>query len=86
MYALDPATEILTLMAENVYVAEGYDNAGNKVTEPDGIATSFSVYVTLEEVEQINLAVVYSKIQMYLVAKYGKLRRCTVWCIFLMIF
>ena len=69
VYALDPATELLTLMAENVYVAEVYDNAGNKVTEPDGTATSFSVYVTPEEVEQINLAVVYGGMQMYLVAK-----------------
>lgn len=69
VYALDPATEVLTLMAENVYVADVYDNAGNKVTEPDGIATSFTVYVTGEEVEQINLAVVYGGVQMYLVAK-----------------
>ena len=67
LYALDPATEVLTLMVENVYVAEVYDNSGKKVTEPDGIATSFTVYVTPEEVEQINLAVVYGKIQMYLV-------------------
>lgn len=40
VFALDPATELLTLCAENVYVAEVYDNVGNKVTEPDGIATA----------------------------------------------
>ncbi|BCJ97582.1 hypothetical protein [Anaerocolumna chitinilytica] len=66
VYALDPATELLTLMAENVYVAEVYDNAGKKVGEPKEIETSFTVYVTPEEVENINLAVVYGGIQMYL--------------------
>ena len=66
VYALDPATEILTLYAENVYVAEVYDNSGKKVTEPDGIATAFTVWVTPDEVESLNLAVVYGGVQMYL--------------------
>lgn len=66
VYALDPATELLTLYAENVYVAEVYDNSGKKVTEPDGIATSFTVWVTPDEVENLNLAVVYGGVQMYL--------------------
>ena len=42
VYAIDPATELLTLMAENVYVSEVYDNAGNKVSTPEEIATSFA--------------------------------------------
>lgn len=66
VYALDPATELLTLYAENVYVAEVYDNSGKKVTEPDGIATAFTVWVTPDEVESLNLAVVYGGVQMYL--------------------
>lgn len=66
VYAVDPATEMLTLMAENVYVSEVYDNAGKKITEDDGVATSFTVWVTTEEVESINTAVVYGGIQMYL--------------------
>ena len=66
VYAVDPATEMLTLMAENVYVSEVYDNAGKKITEDDGVATSFTVWVTPEEVESINTAVVYGGIQMYL--------------------
>lgn len=66
VFALDPATELLTLYAENVYVAEVYNNAGNKVTEPDGIATSFTVWVTPDEVESLNQAVVYGGVQMYL--------------------
>ena len=53
-------------MAENVYVSEVYDNAGKKITEDDGVATSFTVWVTPEEVESINTAVVYGGIQMYL--------------------
>ena len=64
--SLDPATELLTLYAENVYVAEVYDNSGKKVTEKDGIATSFTVWVTPDEVENLNLAVVYGGVQMYL--------------------
>lgn len=69
LYALDPATELLTLMAENVYVANVYDSSGNKISEPEEIATSFTVYVTKDEVEQINLAVVYGGVQMYLIAE-----------------
>ena len=38
-------TVYVTLMAENVYVSEVYDNAGKKITEDDGVATSFTVWV-----------------------------------------
>lgn len=69
VYAVDQATELLTLMAETVYVAEVYDNAGNKISTPEEIATSFTIYVTDDEVEQINLAVVYGGVQMYLIAE-----------------
>ena len=65
-YALNPDTELLELFAENVYVSEVYDNASNRITEPDGVATSFTVWVTSEEVESVNLAVVYAKVQIYL--------------------
>lgn len=66
VYAIDPATEMLVLMADNVYIANVYDSSGNKISEDSEIATSFTVYVTEEEVEQINKAVVYGGIQMYL--------------------
>lgn len=66
IYAVDPATETLVLMAENVYVDEVYDNSGNRITDDEGVATSFTVWVTPEEVESINTAVVYGGIQMYL--------------------
>ena len=66
VYAIDPATEMLVLMADNVYIANVYDSSGNKISEDSEIATSFTVYVTESEVEQINKAVVYGGIQMYL--------------------
>lgn len=69
VYAIDPATEMLVLMADNVYIADVYDSSGNKVVEHSGIATSFTVYVIEEEVEQINKAVVYGGIQIYLKAE-----------------
>ena len=69
VYALNPETELLELFAENVYVSEVYDNAGNRITEPDGVATSFTVWVTPDEVEKVNLAVVYGKVQIYLKTK-----------------
>ncbi len=65
VYALDPLTESLVLMVEDVYVKEVYDNSGNRITEASEVATSFTVYVTESEVEQMNLAVVYGGIQMY---------------------
>ncbi|HCQ5592658.1 TPA: hypothetical protein OLX96_002605 [Clostridioides difficile] len=66
VYAVNPATETLELMAENVYVDQVYDNSGNKITDDEGVATSFTVWVTSDEVQQINTAVVYGGIQMYL--------------------
>lgn len=45
---------------------EVYDNVGNRIIEPDGVATSFIVLGTLEEVESVNLVAVYGKVQIYL--------------------
>lgn len=69
VYAVDPATEMLVLMADNIYIANVYDSSGNKISEDSEIATSFTVYVTKSEVDQINKAVVYGGIQMYLKTK-----------------
>lgn len=66
VYAVDPTTDMLILLAEDVYVYDVYDSSGNKVTSKDEIATSFTVYVTEAEVENLNLAVCYGGIQMYL--------------------
>lgn len=69
VYALDPLTESLILMVEDVYVKEVYDNSGNCITEASEVATAFTVYVTESEVEQMNMAIVYGGIQMYLKTK-----------------
>lgn len=66
VYAVDPTTDMLVLMVENVYIYEAYDSAGNKVTSKEETATAFTVYVTPEEVENLNMAVCYGGIQMYL--------------------
>lgn len=66
IYALDPATDNLVLMVENVYIYEAYDNTGNKVTGKDETATAFTVYVTPDEVESLNTAICYGGIWMYL--------------------
>ncbi len=66
VYAVDPATETLQLMAENVYVDAVYDNSGKKIVDDEGVATSFTVWVTPEEVQQINTAISVGGIQMYL--------------------
>ncbi len=47
-------------------MSEVYDNVGNRITKPDEVATSFTVWVTSEKVESVNLAVVYGKVQIYL--------------------
>ncbi len=69
IYALDPATEELVLMAENVYVSDAYDNSGNKITEDASVATSFCVYATADEVANINMAITYGHVQMYLITE-----------------
>ena len=66
VYAVDPATDMLVLLVENVYVYEAYDSSGNKVTSKEETATAFTVYVTPEEVENLNMAICYGGIQMYL--------------------
>ena len=69
IYAVDPTTDMLVLMVENVYIYEAYDNTGNKVTSKDETATAFTVYVTPDEVENLNTAICYGGIQMYLITE-----------------
>lgn len=65
IYAVDPVTEVLTLMVNNVYVKEVYDNSGILVAE-DGVATDFTILVAPDEVEKVNAAITYGGIQLYL--------------------
>lgn len=66
IYAVDESTDTLILLVEDVYIYEVYDVSGNKVTSKDEIATSFTVYVTENEVENLNKAICFGGIQMYL--------------------
>ena len=72
VYAIDPATEQLTLLVEGVYVESAFDNSGNELT-PEyeaengaGTAVVFSVKVAPSETEQMNKAIAYGGIQLYL--------------------
>jgi hypothetical protein len=66
VYAMNPSTETLQLMASDIYVDSVYDNSGKEVKDDEGIAVSFTVWVTPEEVQQINTAVADGGVQMYL--------------------
>ncbi len=75
VYAIDPATEQLTLLVEEVYVESAFDNSGNELTpeyeKENGIgnAVVFSVKVAPCETEQMNKAIAYGGIQLYLTGK-----------------
>lgn len=68
IYAVDPATDALTLMAENVYVKAAYNSSGEKITD-DGVATAFTIYVAPDERDAVNSAIAYGGIQLYLTGK-----------------
>ena len=72
VYAKDPATDQLVLMVSNVYVEAAYDNSGNELTREyeaqngEQRAGVFTVKVAPDEIEQMNLAICYEGIQLYL--------------------
>ena len=57
VYAVDPATDELTLYVEDVYVAGAIDSSGNELTTEEGVAQSFTVYVKVAEIENMNRAI-----------------------------
>lgn len=75
VYAIDPATEQLSLLVEGVYVESAFDNSGNELTPEyeaeNGVGTAvvFSVKVAPSETEQMNKAIAYGGIQLYLTGK-----------------
>lgn len=75
VYALDPATDQLVLMVEGVYVEGAYDASGNELTPEyeaengTGTAVVFSVKVAPDEIEDMNTAISYEGIQLYLTVK-----------------
>lgn len=65
IYAVDPATDELTLFVENVYVAAAFDSSGAKIETDEGVAVSYTVYVKSYEVEDMNKAINYGEIHIY---------------------
>ena len=65
VYAVDPATDELTLYVEDVYVAGAFDSSGNELTTEEGVAQSFTVYVKAAEIENMNRAINYGEIHIY---------------------
>ena len=65
IYALDPATDELTLYVSDVYVSAAYDSSGVELTNDEGVAQSFTVYVKGYEVEDMNKAINYGEIHIY---------------------
>ena len=68
VYAVDPTTECLTLMVSDVYVEQAYDSSGVIATE-DTTAVAFTVRVAPDEIEAMNNAIAYGRIQLYLTDK-----------------
>lgn len=65
VYAVDPATDELTKYADSLYVEAAYDSSGALLTEADGVAQSYTVYVKEEEIPSLNQAIHYGEIQLY---------------------
>lgn len=56
----------LVLFAQNVYVEKAFDANGKECSQDTDIAVSFNIWVTPEEVEFINTAIMCGDIQLYL--------------------
>ncbi len=65
IYAVDPATDELTLFAEDVYVEAAFDSSGNELTTDEGVAVSYTIYVKESEIESLNKAINYGEIHIY---------------------
>jgi len=65
VYAVDPATDELTLYVEDVYVTAAFDSSGTELTTEEGVAQSFTVYVKAAEIENMNRAINYGEIHIY---------------------
>ncbi len=66
VYAQDPVTDELILLATNVYVENAYDANGNICSSDKDVAVSFNIWTTSEDIEGINLAITLGNIQLYL--------------------
>ena len=65
IYAVDQATDELTLYAEDVYVAAAIDSSGNELKSAEGVSVAFTIWVKEAEVEKVNQAINFGEIQLY---------------------
>lgn len=66
VYAVDPATDELVFVVGDVYILAAYNNSGEKLNTSEGTAVAFIVLATPEEVIDLNRAIAWEGIQLYL--------------------
>lgn len=66
VYAVDPATDELVFVVGDVYILAAYNNSGEKLNTLEGTAVAFTVLATPEEVVDLNRAIAWEGIQLYL--------------------
>lgn len=65
IYAMNPDTDQLELMVEDILIKDALDSTG-KIILDEGVAESFNIYVPLDKQEAINKALSFGDIQLYL--------------------
>lgn len=65
IYAKELESDNLMLYASGVLIKAAYDSNGEIITEEEGSATSFSIYVSEEQKAQVNAAIASGGIQLY---------------------
>lgn len=66
VYAVDPATDELVFVVGDVYILAAYNSSGEKLTTSEGSAVAFTVLATPDEVGELNKAIAWEGIQLYL--------------------
>ena len=66
VYAVDPAPDELVFVVGNVYILGAYNSSGEKLNTAEGSAVAFTVLATPEEVVELNRAIAWEGIQLYL--------------------
>ena len=65
IYAMNPETDTLDLMVEDILIKDALDSTGNKMVD-EGVATAFNIFAPQEKEEAINKALSFGDIQLYM--------------------
>lgn len=65
IYAMNPETDTLDLMVEDILIKDALDSTGNKIVD-EGVATAFNIFAPQEKEEAINKALSFGDIQLYM--------------------